>query len=239
MAGGNATLIGEESAGSAEGPTAGHILLMTLPNSGLKVRIPNAWNCTNVAHFVQARGVPVDDLVTPTLADFEADADGVLEVAKGAPATAAPDLAQALAGEWVGALDYRDFGNDRRTILPTQMTGVAGGGGTAVALAFSFDDGPGKTIHSVERWSIGPDGKSLFIQDGADTEVMNIVERRGGTDVMALKLVAAGRGEDNGVPVSVRTILTRCGEQVCIARLTQRPGGPFILRDAYEFHRLP
>jgi len=56
-----ARIIGEESAGSAEGPTAGHIFLLTLPNSGLKVRIPNAWNRTNIAQFATTRGVPVDN----------------------------------------------------------------------------------------------------------------------------------------------------------------------------------
>jgi hypothetical protein len=63
---------------------------------------------------------------------------------------------------------------------------------------------------------------------------MAVVERRGGADPAALTLVAVGRGEDNGRPVSVRTILTRRGETLSIARLTQRPGEPLLLRHAYE-----
>jgi hypothetical protein len=230
----SATLIGEQSAGSAEGPTAGHIFLMTLPNSSLKVRIPNAWNRTNIDHFVQGRGVPVNDLVTPTLADFDADADRALEVAKGASMTPAPDLAQTLAGAWSGALDYRDFGNDRRNILPTQMSGSEDGSG--VILSFAFDDGPGKTVRSTERWTISPDGTNLLIRNGDDVEEMTIVERRGGEGAGALTLVAEGRGAENGAAVAVREILTRRGASLSIARLTQRPGEPFLLRDAYDLH---
>jgi hypothetical protein len=230
-----ATLVGEDSAGSAEGPTAGHIFLMTLPNSGLKVRIPNAWNRTNIDHFVQARGVAVDDRVTPTLADFDAGVDRALDVAKGTPTSPPPDLAQALSGAWTGTLNYRDFGDNRRVILPTGMTGAADSSGAT--LAFTFDDGPGKTVRSTEHWSMSADGKNLLVQAGKETEVMAIVERRGGAATEALTLVAEGHGQDNGLPVSLRTILTRRGETLSIARLTQRPGEPFLLRHAYEIRR--
>ncbi len=109
-----ARLVGEDSAGSAEGPTAGHIFLTALPNSGIKVRIPNAWNRTNIERFVPRRGVAVDELVTPTIADFAIGRDRQLDVAKDFPkAISAGErsvlLAAAFNGSWRGSLDYRDY----------------------------------------------------------------------------------------------------------------------------------
>ena len=232
-----ATLVGEESSGSAVGPTAGHIFLLTLPNSGLKVRIPNAWNRTDIRHFETGRGVAVDELVTPTLADFEAGIDRPFEVAKGAASPPAPSLAEAFAGAWTGTLDYRDFGNDRRAVLPTQAIGAAQGDGASVA--FTFDDGPGKTVRSTVSWTLAPDGRTLTVGQGKDAETMTVVERRGGPKAGDLTLVAEGRGEENGAAVAVRTILTRRTGELSITRQTQAPGGPFLLRDAYRLARQP
>jgi hypothetical protein len=232
---GGATLVGEDSAGSAEGPTAGQIFLLTLPRSGLKVRIPNAWDRTNISHFEAGRGVPVDTLATPVVADFDAGVDRALEVARGAAAQAAPGLTAVLAGSWSGTLAYRDFGNDRRVILPTRMSGAAAADGAT--LAFTFDDGPGKTVRSSERWALSADGRTLRVGDGAEMEEMRVVERRGGLQAGDLTLVAEGRGQDNGVAVAVRTIVTRRGDALSIARLTQVAGEPFLLRHGYVLGR--
>jgi hypothetical protein len=231
-----ATLVGEDSSGSAEGPTAGHIFLLTLPNSGLKVRIPNAWNRTNIEHFRPGLGVRVDSLVTPTLADFHAGLDRAFEVAKGAPTPPPPSLGAAFAGNWRGTLDYRDFGNDRRVILPTTAIGSPLDDGAT--LDFTFDDGPGKTVRSREHWRLAADGKVLTSGAGPDVEAMTIVERRGGPRAGDLTLVAEGHGQENGLPVAVRTIVTRRADRLSISRLTQRPGQPYLLRHGYEFSRM-
>lgn len=158
-----ATVVGEEGAGSAEGPTAGQIFLLTLPNSKLKVRIPNAWNRTNIVSFVPGRGVPVDRQVTAALADFVAGQDRVLDtIRKPHPAVPAAQwgdrLGKAFAGSWRGTLDYRDYGNDGRVVLPTQLTATSGGGGQTLpgsmttARARPFGRRPaGRSIRCVER----------------------------------------------------------------------------------------
>ena len=153
-----ATLVGEDGAGSAEGPTAGQIFNVILPASGIKVRVPNAWNRTNIASFTPRRGVAADVLVVPTLADFESGRDRALEVASGltkpaAAMDAGAELAKALAGNWTGTLDYRDYGDDTRASLPTLLS-VNG-----MVLAWTHDDGPGKTVRSAETWAFTPDGK--------------------------------------------------------------------------------
>ncbi|RKH15245.1 hypothetical protein D7X74_18730 [Corallococcus sp. CA047B] len=225
-----ARLVGEESAGSAEGPTAGRIFLLTLPHSGLRIRIPNAWNRTNIEHFVPGRGVPVDETVVPTVADFEAGRDRAVEVAKTSGTAVVPTLATVLVGSWSGTLDYRDFQSDRRVILPTTLE--ATGDGEEIRFAFTFDDGPGKTVRSTESWRIRDEGRTLVT--GEDREEMKILERRGGSAAAELTLVAEGRGEENKQPVEVRTVLTRRGAVLSISRLTRRPGEPFLLRHVYR-----
>jgi hypothetical protein len=227
-----ATLVGEDSSGSAEGPTAGQIFLLTLPESGIKVRVPNAWNRTNIKQFTPRLGVAADVVVVPTLADFEAGRDRAVEVARrlGQPVPGldkAQELTSALAGNWTGTLDYRDYGNDRRTSLPTLMNA------SGLAIAWTFDDGPGKTVRSAETWSVTPDGKSLLVKSGKSEETMAIVEFRR-SSAAVLTLVADGSGTENGQKVMVRTILTRDGPVLRLTRMSRSAGQPFIMRHAYQ-----
>jgi hypothetical protein len=225
-----ATLVGEEGGGSAEGPTAGNIFLLTLPESGIKVRVPNAWNRTNIKTFTPGRGVAVDVLVVPTLADFEAGRDRAVEVARSLPAPpvdASATLTAALAGSWAGTLDYRDYGNDTRVSLPTLMSA------NGLSIAWTFDDGPGKTVRSAESWSFTPDGKSLVIKGGKSSETMAIAEFRRGANG-SITLVADGSGEENGRKVMVREILTRDGPVLRLTRMSRTAGQPFIMRHSYQ-----
>jgi hypothetical protein len=227
-----ATLVGEEGGGSAEGPTAGNIFLVTLPESGIKVRVPNAWNRTNITTFTPRRGVAVDSQVVPTLADFEAGRDRALDVARalGTPAAAvdpAAALTAAFAGNWAGTLDYRDYGNDGRVTLPTLLSAAG------LILAWTFDDGPGKTVQSKQNWSFTPDGKSLIIAGEKSRETLAVTELRrsaGG----AVTLVADGTGKENGRTVMVREILTRDGPLLRITRQSRSAGQPFIMRHSYQ-----
>lgn len=70
-----------------------------------------------------------------------------------------PALADVLAGDWTGVLEYRDFANDRRVSLPTLITSVAEGAGAH--LTFTFDEGLGKTVYAAVQWSSSVDGYSL------------------------------------------------------------------------------
>ena len=227
-----ATLVGEDTSGSAEGPTAGNIFNLLLPESRIRVRVPQFRSFTNIKAFTPRRGVATDVLVVPTLADFEAGRDRAVEVARslgqpGTPLTPATVLAEALAGNWAGTLDYRDYGNDQRTSLPTLMTA------NGLAIAWTFDDGPGKTVRAAERWSFTPDGTSLTITGGKSSETMAIAELRRSPSG-ALTLVADGTGVENGQKVMVRTILTRDGQQLRLTRMSRTAGQPFIMRHSYQ-----
>jgi hypothetical protein len=228
-----ARLVGEDAAGSAEGPTAGRIFLMTLPASGLKVRIPNAWNRTNIKSFTPRQGVAAEVQVTPVVLDAQAGRDRTLEVARAVSAGPAPVLSRMLAGDWTGTLDYRDFGHDRRVILPTRASVVGQGG--EVRLSLVFDDGPGKIVRTAETWSIA--GDSLTIAGEGAPQVFRILENRGDGPGRDATLMAEGAGSENGVAVQVRILLARRGDRVSISRQSRTPRGLFLMRDAYDLRR--
>ncbi len=225
-----ATIIGEDSAGSAEGPTSGSIFLLKLPSSGLKVRIPEAWNRTAIARFEPGRGMAVDALVVPTVADFEAGRHRAVEVAlAGSPAAidATGLVEKALAGNWSGTLDYRDYSSDSRATLPTLMTS------DGKALAWTFDDGPGKTVRSVERWDTAADGRSLTIAANARSETWRVAEARTAADG-SLTLVLDGESLENDRRVIARKVLTRSATTLRISKMTRLAGEPFLMRQSYE-----
>jgi hypothetical protein len=224
------TLVGEDTSGSAEGPTAGNIFNLVLPESHIRVRVPQFRSFTNIKQFTPRRGMKADVQVVPTLADFEAGRDRAVEVARSLPAPpvdAAATLTAALAGNWAGTLDYRDYGNDSRVTLPTLMSA------NGLSIAWTFDDGPGKTVRSAESWSFTPDGKSLVIKGGKASETMAIAEFRRGANG-SVTLVADGSGEENGRKVMVREILTRDGPVLRLTRMSRTAGQPFIMRHSYQ-----
>jgi Peptidase family S41 len=226
-----ATIIGEDSSGSAEGPTSGSVFLMTLPKSGLKVRIPEAWNRTNIKSWVPRMGVPVDQLVVPTLADFQAARDRAVEVARTGPAAVADPaelIAQTLAGRWTGTLDYRDYGNDQRTTLPTILES------SGSTLNWTFDDGPGKTVLSAETWTFDKSGQSLTIKEGKDAETYRVAELRTSEGGNVLTMVLDGQTTENGKKLIARLILTKSNGQLRFTKMTKQVGEPFLLRHSYE-----
>ena len=77
-----ATFIGEESGGGYYGDTGGVVLDLTLPNSGLRIRLPMVRYELAVQGFAPAdRGVPPDHLVEPVIADLVSGRDRAMELA--------------------------------------------------------------------------------------------------------------------------------------------------------------
>ncbi len=77
------TLAGEPTGGSADGPTAGIIFFVTLPNSGIRVRVPAIRSVSGMNDAAAAGGLTPDVDVRSTLADELAGRDPVLEAALG------------------------------------------------------------------------------------------------------------------------------------------------------------
>ncbi|MBO6798468.1 S41 family peptidase [Maricaulis sp.] len=73
-----AVLVGEPTGGSQEGPTAGIIFFLTLPNSGIVVRLPYQLTLQAVSNPVIGQGYTPDILVRQTIDDWLEGRDRVL-----------------------------------------------------------------------------------------------------------------------------------------------------------------
>lgn len=230
-----ATVIGEDSGGSAEGPTAGRIFLLKLPASGIKVRVPEAWNRNAIASFAPGKGVMVDQLVVPTLADFEAGRDRTVGVAQGLltmPDDIAATVSNALAGDWSGTLDYRDYRKDTRETLPTLMQS------DGKLISWTFDDGPDKIVRSSETWVLDAAGRTVTITTGKNApELWRVVEARTTAEGASLTIVLEGESVENGRTGFARKILTRDGNRLRITKQTRVAGEPFLMRQSYELRQ--
>ena len=225
-----AVVIGEDSAGSAEGPTSGSIFLLGLPASGLKVRIPEAWNRTSVQRWAPGKGVAVDSLVLPTLSDFQAGRDRAVEVARSAPAeetNISQLLENSLAGRWTGTLDYRDYGTDDRVTLPTLLES------DGQRLSWIYDDGPGKTVRESVHWTFENAGRTLTIGNGSGPETWRLAEAHSAADG-TVTLAFDGERFENGQKLIARIVLTRSGGKLRLTRMSRAEGEPFLMRHSYE-----
>jgi len=74
-------LVGQPTAGSAEGPSAGLISFLTLPASGIRVNLPVLDQRTSAHEFEPGMGVAPDVLVPETLPDVLEGRDAALEAA--------------------------------------------------------------------------------------------------------------------------------------------------------------
>ncbi|MEE3626707.1 hypothetical protein UCD39_22475 [Nitrospirillum sp. BR 11752] len=142
-------------------------------------------------------------------------------------------LGTALAGAWVGTLDYRDYGNDRRVILPTRLTAT---GGPVPVLAFTFDDGPGKTVRSRESWSLDP---TAWCIAETTSHCYRVVTFHAGPGPSDITLVAEGTGTENGRAVTLRLVLARRDGTLSFSTSSAQPGRPALLRHAYWLSRVP
>jgi hypothetical protein len=77
-------------------------------------------------------------------------------------------LEAALVGSWTGTLEYRDYRSERRVTLPTKLV-VEAEGPERLTLAYTYDDGPGKTVTSQERITIDRGRSTYRIQNGDGT----------------------------------------------------------------------
>lgn len=82
QASGRATIVGQATGGSVAGPTAGTIAFLTLPNSGVVVRIPLLLQGTGLTPAAFGSGVRPDVLVPFTVEDYFNGVDAALEAAR-------------------------------------------------------------------------------------------------------------------------------------------------------------
>ncbi len=242
---GRMRLVGEETGGSAEGPTAGQILFLRLPNSGMRVRIPLKRSDVNATDAVTGLGVFPDVDATETLADFRAGIDRALLTARGTPwKTDASPLAPVV-GLMRGVLEYRDYGNGRRVTLPTAIHTAPMGTTGAYRQRTIYDDGPGNTIYSTDvlrvsgdRWFEGSavdEGKMETGQMQTGQTVLRIVSRKRTAD--GTVLVLRGRGMDDEQLVEFRYTVTLGDTTQTRLKEFRRPGQRWAYRHEYRLRR--
>ena len=208
---GRLRLVGEETGGSAEGVTAGQVLFLKLPNSGLRVRIPLKRSDVNVTAFVPGLGVFPDVDATETLADFRAGTDRALITARSMPWQLAASPLAPTVGLMRGELEYRDYQSERHVKLPTWVHTSPIGNTGAFRVRTVYDDGPGKTIYSPDEvrvvgneWLEGSGG-----EDGATSSeqtTLRIASRRAVPS--GQQFVLLGSGMDDNKPVAFRYTVT-------------------------------
>lgn len=79
---GRATTVGEATGGSSEGPTAGILFTLNLPESGIRTRLPLMRSYNNVPNPVPGYGVMPDVIAPMTIEAFRDDRDPALEAAQ-------------------------------------------------------------------------------------------------------------------------------------------------------------
>ena len=202
---GRIRLVGEETGGSAQGPTAGQIMFLRLPSSGIRVRIPLKRIDVN-APFVAGMGVFPDIDAAETIEDLRAGRDRALRVAQSTPWSGAPlSPLRRTTGLMRGRLVYRDYGNGRLVTLPTVQHIAPIAGSDAFRVRTIYDDGPGKTLYSTEVIRIEGDRVIEGVPGGAQ-DTLTIASRRVTTDGTELVLLSSGM--DNNKPVQFRSTWT-------------------------------
>jgi hypothetical protein len=155
-----------------------------------------------------------------------------------AGAQAADPYTAALAGAWHGTLEYRDYRSDGRVTLPTLLTATPAADG--VTLAYTYDDGPGKTVRSTERITIAADRSSYRIRNGDGTydatfAATGLREFGAGSNTVVLM----GKGTENDQPVDLRITITLTAGTFSMRRESRLAGGDWRFRNEYQFKKQP
>jgi hypothetical protein len=241
---GRVRTIGARSGGSPDGPTAGRIFLMTLPNSKIPVRIPNLFNQMNTSLFETGKGLTPDIQVAPTVADMIAGRDPALEAARNDTTPVQNlqlgKLAQTLPGTWTGTLTYRDYSNDEMVTLPTTLSIAPAADNVRLNFSYTYDDGKNKDgspkiVRSRQALEIDPAARAFrLISENAPASTYRapalpkFVARGGGT------LLMTSLATENDVGVEVRETVSLSARQLVIQRETRRPGEAFRIRHVYR-----
>jgi hypothetical protein len=150
-------------------------------------------------------------------------------------------FSKALAGDWEGSLEYRDYSNDKRVTLPTTLASRPDDKGKAAVLKFRYDEGKGRFVEGESTLRV--DSKKNTLVWESDGGTIKTEYALTGLDAFAeagkRELVLDGHGTENGQMVEVRQTITRDGDELKILRETRKPGGSFAFRNAYTLKRKP
>jgi hypothetical protein len=162
------------------------------------------------------------------------------------PVQAAPALSPsartvhaALSGSFTGALRYRDYQDSTRFVtLPTELVGVLNADSGSVRLDFTYDDGPGKTVRSSDRFALAANTTELRWgpADGGRPPSVFKVRSLSGRDT--IRLVAESEGSDDNRPATLReTITISAGAVAILKEVRFSSASSWLFRHEYTFRR--
>ncbi|KWV91092.1 S41 family peptidase [Erythrobacter sp. YT30] len=233
------TLVGERTGGSAEGPNAGLLFTLTLPESGIRTRIPLFRYRNNVASFEEGLGVTPDIAAPMTVNAFRDGRDLALEKAKSLAENPQPsgqaveqtltastaDFAPLTGEDWAGELEYLNYGSDKRSIIPVRMI-VKEPSGRSMGYGFLYPGEEDKNASSRIRIS----------RDGTRIDGYAITRRYPGDDGRLI-IVTEGSGRDDNRPADIR-LTYEIGENTFVLRKDVRfESGEFFNRNEYRLTR--
>ncbi len=235
----NTITIGEKTGGSAEGPNAGVIFFLTLPESNMRLRIPMFRQWNNVASFEEGMGVSPQIEAPMTYAAFVAGEDPALEQArliaasswtdKGvAPAELianASDFAVLEGEDWSGQLEYLNYGREDRSTIPVRMV-VREAKGGSIRYGFLYPGEEHKNARETFRIS----------RDGSQINGHNVVDRRVDANG-ALVIVTEGQGRDDNRPADLRFTYIISENSFTNRKDVRFEGGEYFNRNEYRLKR--
>jgi len=145
----------------------------------------------------------------------------------------------AMAGHWVGTLEYQDYGKpNARVTLPTILD-IAPREKGGVSIRFTFDDGPGKTVTGEDYFVIADD-QSTVDWTGLkekEPEIFKVMSLSANDAIRALTLVMQREGEDNRAPATIRETMTLTEGELTLLKEYRPKGSDFLFRHVYKLKR--
>lgn len=190
------TLIGERTGGSVDGPTAGVIFFLDLPESGITARIPAFRFYNGAESFEKGMGMNPDIAAPTTVASFRQGDDEALNAAMAhlnlEPRANADDL-RALSGNgWKGELTYLNYYADYRSTIPVTAS-FRNASAEGIQYAISY---PGEEHkNAADLLSLSDDGRLI---DGAPI-ISRSLDAQG-----RLRLTTEEMGEDAERAATIR-----------------------------------
>lgn len=140
-------------------------------------------------------------------------------------------------GNWTGHLEYRDYSNNQRVLLPTWLTVSTCNNGKSLRFDYVYDDGPHKIVKETTLVTIDP-AKSTWTSSGdKSSEIYQVEGLKEFLQKGKGKLLLTGNGTENDKPVSVRITVTLQRNLYQLVKETKPAGDDFQFRDAYVFTR--
>ena len=163
--------------------------------------------------------------------------------ARSTPVTQPPPrdrLYASLVGKWQGELEYKDYRDStRRVKLPTIVQIVPAPDEDGLELRYTYDDGPGKTVKSVDHLHF--DRPMLLARWGgvqdSTLQRFSVHERAGGVNGQPLRLVLEADATDDDKPARIRETFEITTGVFVLRKDTAINGSALSFRHEYRLRR--